>query len=99
MRDGGNLSGTPPVKEDRGEFQRLRGRYPSYTRARLAQFARRLKRAIYPAREKVERIELAGPTQRIGFKEAEGLHYRAIEIGEPLGPLWSTYWVRITARG
>jgi alpha-mannosidase len=76
----------------------VRGRYPGYTRARLAQFARRLKRAIYPAREVVERIELAGPTQRVGFEEARRLHYRAIEVGERLGPLWSTYWVRITAR-
>jgi len=31
-------------------FQRLRGRYAGYTRARLAQFARRLKREIYPER-------------------------------------------------
>ena len=97
MRDDGSPNGASPVKRQRDEFKRLRGRYPGYTRARLAQFARRLKRSIYPAREKVERIELAGPTQRIGFDESKGLHYRAIEIGEPLGPLWSTYWVRVTA--
>ena len=66
MSDAGNPNGTSPVFRERGEFQRLRGRYPGYTRARLAQFARRLKRTIYPARERAERIELAGPTERIG---------------------------------
>ncbi len=50
---------------ERGEFQRVRGRYTGYTRTRLAQFGRRLKRAIYPAHEPVTRIELAGPTERI----------------------------------
>ncbi|HEY4940429.1 MAG TPA: glycoside hydrolase family 38 C-terminal domain-containing protein [Rhizomicrobium sp.] len=82
----------------RGEFQRLRGRYAGYTRTRLRQFARRLKSAIYPEREKVLRIELAGPTERISFAEAQALRYRDIGLGEPLGPLWSTYWVRVTAR-
>lgn len=82
----------------RGEFQRLRGRYAGYTRTRLAQFARRLKSAIYPEREKVLRIELAGPTERISFAEAQALLYRDIGLSEPLGPLWSTYWVRVTAR-
>lgn len=98
MSDAGNPNGSSPVMRERGEFQRQRGRYPGYTRVRLAQFARRLKRAIYSAREKVERIELAGPTQRIGFEEAKALRYRTVDIGEPLGPLWSTYWVRVTAR-
>src|SRR5258708_1377871 len=98
MNEGGNRSDAPKAKGKRGEFQRARGRYQRYTRARLAQFARRLKHAIYPARTKVERIELAGPTARIGYNEAQALHFRAIEIGEPLGPLWSSYWVRVTAR-
>jgi alpha-mannosidase len=82
----------------RGEFQRARGRYPGYTRTRLKQFGRRLQRAIYPAREKVLRIELVGPTERIGFAQAQTLTYRDVALGEPLGPLWSTYWARVTAR-
>ena len=88
----------PSVKaRERSEFQRVRGRYAGYTRARLAQFARRLRRAIYPERENVARIELAGPCERVPFKEAQGLHFRDVQVGEPLGPLWATYWVRVTA--
>ncbi len=82
----------------RGEFQRLRGRYAGYTRTRLAQFARRLKRGIYPERAAVERLELAGPTDRIAFDEARALAYRDAVLGEPLGPLWTTHWARITVR-
>ncbi|MEJ0042201.1 MAG: hypothetical protein WDM81_08275 [Rhizomicrobium sp.] len=82
----------------RGEFQRVRGRYPGYTRTRLTQFARRLKRAIYPDRAAVERIELAGPTDRIAFEQAKTLDYREAALGAPLGPLWATYWARVTAR-
>ena len=82
----------------RGEFQRLRGRYAGYTRTRLKQFARRLRRAIYPDRAQVERIELAGPTDRIPFEQAMDLAYRDAKIGKPLGPLWATYWARVTLR-
>lgn len=82
----------------RGEFQRLRGRYAGYTRTRLKQFARRLRSVIYPERAPVERIELAGPTDRIPFAAAKGLDYRPVELGAPLGPLWATYWARVTLR-
>ncbi len=82
---------------ERGEFQRLRGRYAGYTRTRLAQFGRRLKRAIYPDRAEVSRIELAGPTARVPFAQAQAFEYRDVQLGVPLGPLWSTYWVRVTA--
>ncbi|MEI9995557.1 MAG: glycoside hydrolase family 38 C-terminal domain-containing protein [Rhizomicrobium sp.] len=80
------------------EFQRIRGRYAGYTRTRLAQFARRLQRTIHPARAPVQNIELAGPTDRISFEEATELTYRNIALGEPLGPLWATYWARVTAQ-
>src|SRR5690348_14963475 len=83
---------------ERSEFRRVRGRYAGYSRARLAHFARRLKRAIYPERESLTRIELAGPTERMPFKDVQALRFRDVQVGEPLGPLWSTYWVRLTAR-
>ncbi|HEY0105968.1 MAG TPA: hypothetical protein VGB91_07780 [Rhizomicrobium sp.] len=83
---------------ERGEFRRIRGRYPHYTRTRLTQFARRLQRAIYPERAAVERIEIAGPTDRICHADAQALAYRPAAIGAALGPLWATYWVRVTAR-
>jgi alpha-mannosidase len=79
-------------------FRRLRGRYDRYTRERLEQVSRRLKRMIYPERAAVEAIEIAGPTDRIGYAAAQSLTYRPIGLGEPLGPLWATYWVRVTAR-
>jgi len=82
---------------ERSEFRRVRSRYAGYSRARLAQFARRLKRAIYPERESLTRIELAGPTERMPFKDVQALRFRDVQVGEPLGPLWSTYWVRLTA--
>ena len=77
-------------EDERGRFQRPRGRYETYTRARLAQVARRLERAIYPDTAPVSRIEIAGPTGRIGFEAAQSLDYRPVSLGEPLGPLWST---------
>ena len=82
----------------RSEFARIRGRYPGYTRTRLAQFARRLKHAIYPDRAPAGRIELAGPVDRVPFAEAQKLAYRDVRIGEPLGPLWATYWARVTVQ-
>ncbi|KWV60932.1 hypothetical protein AS156_26305 [Bradyrhizobium macuxiense] len=42
-------------------------------------------------------LELAGPTERISFAEGLKLDYRPIPLGEPLGPLWATYWVRVVA--
>ena len=87
---------TRPAATD--PFRRLRGRYDGYTRARLEAVARRLRRAIYPEQAPVTRIEMAGPTERIGFEAAQGLAYRDVDLGEPLGPLWATYWVRVTAQ-
>jgi len=79
------------------DVARPRGRYAGYTRARLAAFARRLRRAIHPASAGVDLIEMTGPVGRIGFEEAAALPYHAVEVGEPLGPLWATYWFRVTA--
>jgi alpha-mannosidase len=80
------------------DLARRRGRYPAYTRQRLAAFARRLEAAIWPERTPVSVISVAGPTGRISLAEAEALRYRPAEIGEPLGPLWSTWWFRLAAR-
>jgi alpha-mannosidase len=94
LAKGGKLNNgaAPP-----SDIARPRGRYAGYTRARLAAFARRLKRAIYPASASLELIEMAGPVGRIGFEEAAALDYHAVEVGQTLGPLWTTYWFRITA--
>src|ERR1700759_380884 len=79
------------------ELSRVRGRYPTYTRGRLAQFAKRLERAIYPETAAVDRIEICGPVGRIPYAEGIALPYRDATLGEGLGPVWSTYWVRVTA--
>jgi alpha-mannosidase len=85
-------------ENQRGEFERVRGRYAGYTRTRIKQFARRLKRAIHPARADVARIQLAGPVDRISYDEALRLDYREAAIGAQLGPLWATYWAKLTVR-
>ena len=92
-----NDTSNSPATPAANGFRRVRGRYDGYTRARLAQFARRLERAIYPERAAIERIELSGPTDRIGYAAAQRLTYRDVAVGEPLGPLWATYWARVTA--
>lgn len=76
---------------------RIRGRYPQYTRARLEGFAQRLKERIHADRAPVVSLELAGPMERISLAEALALDYRPISPGQPLGPLWATYWVRVVA--
>lgn len=78
-------------------MKRTRGRYASYTRDRIRQFGARLKRAIYPARAAVQRIEICGPVDRIPYADGIALPYRDAAIGEVLGPLFATYWVRVTA--
>jgi alpha-mannosidase len=79
------------------DLSRTRGRYAGYTRSRLAQFARRLERRIYPETASVAAIEIAGPTDRIGHAAAQDLAYTPASLGQALGPLWATYWVRVAA--
>ncbi len=84
---------TPP-----NDLARPRGRYPAYTRGRLDQFAKRLARAVYPDTVPVERLEICGPVERIPYAEAMALPWRDAALGEALGPVWATFWVRVTAR-
>lgn len=78
------------------DIRRIRGRYPTYTRARLKAFAARLHRAIHPEHAAALRIEMAGPMDRIPHEAALALAYRDVQPGEKLGPLWATYWFRVT---
>jgi alpha-mannosidase len=68
-----------------------------YAQARIAQAAERLRERVHAARVPVEGLELAGPVDRIGLEEALALPYRPAVPGEPLGPLYATYWLRGTA--
>lgn len=79
------------------DLRRDRGRYPAYTRERLAQLSARIRRAAHPDRSPVDGIRVAGPTGRIPPGEAAGLDFQPAAIGRELGPLWATYWFEIEA--
>jgi alpha-mannosidase len=68
-----------------------------YARERIAQAAGRIRARVHAERLAVDGLEIAGPVGRTGLEEARGLDYRPAEIGEPLGPLFATYWLRGTA--
>ncbi|HEV2363727.1 MAG TPA: glycoside hydrolase family 38 C-terminal domain-containing protein [Caulobacteraceae bacterium] len=88
----------PVVAADRplDPLARIRGRYPRYTRDRLTAFARRLRRLAWPEIAAPALIEAAGPVDRIALREAAALPFRSVALGQELGPLWSTWWFRIT---
>ena len=71
-------------------------RHPEYTRARLAQTSDRLRALVYPETRPPDELLVAGPVDRIGREEAQALEYRPAELGERFGPLWATYWFRVT---
>jgi alpha-mannosidase len=72
-------------------------RYPEYTRGRLAQTVSRLRELVHAERRPFDELLIAGPVGRIGHAEARRLEYRPARLGERLGPLWATYWLRATA--
>ena len=72
-------------------------RHPAQTRARIAQTVSRLHSLVHPETIAPDRLEVSGRTGRQGWHAAQGLDYRPAELGEPLGPLWATYWFRIGA--
>ncbi len=68
-----------------------------YARDRIARAVERARARVHADRAAIEGLELAGPVGRIGYAEAAGLPYRPAVAGEPLGPLFATYWLRGTA--
>jgi alpha-mannosidase len=64
-----------------------------YARERVAQAAARLAARVHAERAPLT-LEIAGP---VGRARPAGLQFRAARIGEPLGPLFATHWLR--ARG
>jgi alpha-mannosidase len=64
-----------------------------YARERIAQTANRLAARIHAERFPLE-LALSGPVER-GEWPGE---YRPVTIGEPLGPLFATYWLRAEGR-
>jgi alpha-mannosidase len=72
-------------------------RHPEYTRERLAQTSDRLRDLVYADRRAPDELLVAGPTGRIAVEDAAALEYRPAVPGERLGPLWATYWYRVSA--
>ena len=68
-----------------------------YARERIAQAAARIRARVHADPAPVEGLELAGPTGRISYEDAQRLEYRPAVAGEELGPLFATYWLRGTA--
>jgi len=73
-------------------------RHPTYTRNRCRQLIERIGRMIYARRQAVDKLEVAGPVDRISYDQAQQLKdFRPVEIGELFGPPWSTHWFRVQA--
>src|SRR5215211_299437 len=97
-------SSTPRPRNASTELRRRGGpagplviRHLEYTRARLRQTAERLTAMVYRETVAADEILVAGPVDRITWEEAQALPFREARLGEPLGPLWSTWWFRIEA--
>ena len=65
-----------------------------YTRERLQRLEERLAAAVHPERIPVDELLLAGPVGRIDHAAAQALDYRRVGLGEQLGPLFATFWLR-----
>src|SRR3954471_3923075 len=72
-------------------------RHPDYTRARIARTAARLHDLIYPEAQAVDTLRISPCVDRITYDEALALPYRDVELGEQLGPAWSSYWLDVAA--
>jgi alpha-mannosidase len=72
-------------------------RYPAYTRGRLTQTLSRLRWRVHPDRQPLDGLWISPPVDRIDYAAAQELEYRPAELGERLGPAWSTYWLRAQA--
>lgn len=69
-----------------------------YTRTRLHQLTERFWAKVYRATVPVERIEVSERCDRIPYAAAQGLRYAPTAIGTAFGPLWATFWFRLSAR-
>jgi alpha-mannosidase len=72
-------------------------RHPQYTRDRIGQVGDRIRNLIHSDTRAPDRLEVAGPVDRIALEDAERLSYRDAELGERFGPLFATYWFRFKA--
>jgi alpha-mannosidase len=73
-------------------------RHPEYTRERIKQLGDRIKTRIYPQTQPVDRLLVSPRVDRIAYADAQKLKYRKAKLGDQFGPLWATFWFRITAK-
>jgi alpha-mannosidase len=68
-----------------------------YTRDRIRRTEERLAALIHAERAPVDALRLSPAVSRIDHAAAAELPYRAVALGEELGPLFATYWLRVAA--
>src|SRR5688572_6040645 len=74
-------------------------RHPDYTRARIEGLVKTVAALVYPQRVPVDDLQVAGPTERIGYRAAAKLKaFKPAALGQKLGPDWATYWFRGVAK-
>ncbi|MBC8107139.1 MAG: alpha-mannosidase [Anaerolineae bacterium] len=74
-------------------------RHPDYTQTRIKLLVQRLADKIYAERQPITALEVAGPTERISYSQAQELSsFRPSKVGDQFGPQWATYWFRASAR-
>jgi alpha-mannosidase len=71
--------------------------HPHYTRDRLLRTEARLAALAHAERAPVDALELSPAVGRIDHAAAADLPYRRVALGEELGPLFATYWLRVAA--
>ena len=80
-----------PARVDSPAF----GRYPDYTRQRLAAFTGRLAAQVYPRSVLPRVLQVAGPLGRISPADAVGLCYEDADRSTVYGPTWATFWFKL----
>ena len=73
-------------------------KHAEITRQRIRTFTeeRGFKKMIYPERRPVRLFVYHAP-DRIGYAEAARQTYVPVQVGEVLGPAWTTHWFRVEA--
>lgn len=68
--------------------------HANITRQRVQAFKGQLRQQVYGPRAPVE-LEVYSTPERISYQDATQAEYRQAQVGEKLGPAWSTHWFRV----
>jgi alpha-mannosidase len=68
-----------------------------YTRDRLRRVEQRLAALVHADRAPTDELALTGAVGRVDHAAAQALEYRPVALGEQLGPLFATHWLRVAA--